>query len=70
LGDEASAARGGALSALSRIFMASIFQEIQSRSAWGRLHCSSVVFVQRFTKALDVYPHFHALVLDGGYLQG
>jgi hypothetical protein len=63
------AARREALSALGRSFIDSIFRGIQSRNASGNLHCGAVVFVKPFTKALGVYPNFHALVLDGGYLE-
>jgi hypothetical protein len=46
----------------------SIVAGIQSR-AGDKLHCGCVVLVQRFTKALSVYPHLHVLMLDGGYLE-
>ena len=49
------AARGEAVSALGRLFVESIVAGIQSR-AGDKLHCGCVVFVQRFTKALSVYP--------------
>ena len=62
------AARGEALSAVSRIFIEAIFAGIRAR-AGEALHCGAVVFVQRFTKALGTYPHLHVLVLDGGYTE-
>ena len=31
------------------------------------LHPGAVVFVQRFTKAVTVFPHIHVLVLDGAH---
>lgn len=30
--------------------------------------CGSVTFVQRFGSALNVHVHFHALLLDGSYV--
>ena len=62
------AARGEALSALSRIFVESVFSGIRKRSG-PKLSCGSVVVFQRFNKALTVYPHLHVLVLDGGYVE-
>lgn len=64
------AARGDALSSLGRIFVEGIFSGIQARTESERkLHCGAVVFIQRFTKTLSTYPHFHVLVLDGGYVE-
>ncbi len=66
------AARSDALSALVRCFVGAIFAGIRRRlaSAAGpgaELHPGAVVFVQRFTKALTLFPHVHVLVLDGAY---
>jgi len=62
------AARGEALSSLSRIFVEAIFGSMRKRS--GReLSCGAVVVFQRFNKAITVYPHLHVLVLDGGYVE-
>ena len=62
------AAHGEALSALSGIFVEAIFSGIRGR-AGAAVACGAVVVIQRFTKALTVYPHLHVLVLDGGYVQ-
>jgi hypothetical protein len=68
------AARKDALSALVRCFIRAIFAGVRRRlasaSAFGEgLHPGAVVFVQRFTKALTVFPHVHVLVLDGAYAE-
>ncbi len=47
--------------------MEAVFRGIQSRLS-SEVRCGAVVFVQRFTKTLSCFPHFHALVLDGGYV--
>jgi hypothetical protein len=64
------AARGEALSALSRIFTEEIFESISRRLDLGKKpHCGAITFVQRFSKTLSCYPHLHVLVLDGGYVE-
>lgn len=64
------AARGEALSALSRIFTEAIFERIGRRLDLGKKpHCGAITFVQRFSKTLSCYPHLHVLVLDGAYVQ-
>jgi hypothetical protein len=60
------AAREDVLAAMARVFVQSIFRGQGARL--GRaVHGGAVVFVQRFTKTLSVYPHLHVLALDGGY---
>ena len=64
------AARGEVLSAFVQCFVSSIFRGIRSRLA-GRhdtkLISGAIIFIQRFTKSLTVFPHAHVLVLDGAY---
>ena len=62
------------ISALVRCFFRAIFagvrRRLDSTSAFGEeLHPGAVIFVQRFTKALTVFPHVHVLVLDGAYAE-
>ena len=68
------AARNDALSALVRCFSNAIFAGVRRRLAsasvpGAELHPGAVVFVQRFTKALTLFPHVHVLVLDGAYTE-
>ncbi len=66
------ASRGDALSALGRIFVRSVFESIARRvgkPAGLEPAGGAVSFVQRFTKALTVFPHFHVLGLDGAYVE-
>ncbi|MHA7836754.1 MAG: transposase [bacterium] len=54
-----------------RCFLRALFAD-QRRRAKGdfgarRGLCGSVTFIQRFGSALNLTPHFHALVLDGVY---
>ena len=60
------AARADALAAMARVFVEAIFRGQRARLG-AKLKSGAVVFVQRFTKTLSVYPHLHVLVLDGGY---
>jgi hypothetical protein len=54
-----------------RAFLRSLFadQRRRARRLFGvqRGHNGSVTFIQRFGSALNLTPHFHALVLDGIY---
>ncbi|MFN9809086.1 MAG: transposase [Deltaproteobacteria bacterium] len=60
------AAREDVLAARARGVVQSICRGPGARR--GRaVHGGAVVFVQRFTKTLSVYPHLHVLALDGGY---
>jgi hypothetical protein len=55
-----------------RIFMRSAFTSLRRRArktitaTW--LHCGSVCFLQRSGGAINLNPHYHALVLDGVYV--
>jgi len=55
-----------------RIFMQSVFTSLRRRARKKlmatRLHCGSVCFVQRSGGAINLNPHYHALVLDGLYV--
>ena len=55
-----------------RIFMQSVFTSLRRRARkklmTTRLHCGSVCFVQRSGGAINLNPHYHALVLDGVYV--
>ena len=52
-----------------RIFMRSVFTSLRRRArktltaTW--LHCGSMCFLQRSGGAINLNPHYHALVLDG-----
>jgi|TARA_B110000495_G_C22929764_1_gene543460 hypothetical protein len=44
---------------------------MQARAqGYTNVQCDSVTFVQRFGSALNLNPHFHVLMLDGGYVCG
>jgi len=63
--------RSVAKTALQEIFR---FQRMQARKALGisstrQAHTGAMVAVQRFGSALNLNVHFHALVLDGVYVQ-
>ena len=62
------AAREDVLAAMARVFVQAIFRGQRARLG-GSVQSGAVVFVQRFTKTLSVYPHLHVLVLDGGYTE-
>ena len=60
------------MSALIRIFDRSVFDAIARRVRRyddERPKSGAVVLVQRFTKELRLFPHVHALVLDGAYVR-
>jgi hypothetical protein len=64
------AARREVLSAFVRCFVDAIFGGIRRRLRGrhnNKLYPAAIVFIQRFTKALTVFPHAHVLVLDGAY---
>ena len=65
------ASREEALGALSRIFVDEVSRDVRARVdiKSERLFTGSILFVQRFTKTLSCYPHFHLLVLDGGFTE-
>ena len=66
------AARPEVMSALIRIFDRCVFDAIARRvrrTDDERPKSGAVVLVQRFTKELRLFPHIHALVLDGGYVR-
>jgi hypothetical protein len=54
-----------------RCFLRALFADQRRRAkrdfGVGRGLCGSVTFIQRFGSALNLTPHFHALVLDGVY---
>ncbi len=55
-----------------QIFLQTIFASIRRRACIPasnrQARCGAVTFVQRFSYALNLDPHFHVLVLDGIYL--
>ena len=63
------AAREDVLAAMTRVFVQAIFRGQRERLG-ASVQSGAVVFVQRFTKTLSVYPHLHVLALDGGYTEG
>ncbi len=54
-----------------RCFLRALFADQRRRAKWEfgirQGLCGSVTFIQRFGSALNLTPHFHALVLDGVY---
>lgn len=54
-----------------RCFLRSVFADYRRRARLlvgiRKGQCGSVTFLQRFGSALNLTPHFHALVLDGVY---
>jgi hypothetical protein len=57
-----------------RSFLRAVFADYRRRAkrdlGVSRGGCGSVTFIQRFGSALNLTPHFHALVLDGVYEGG
>jgi len=55
-----------------QIFVRTIFASIRRRAGIPasnrQARCGAVAFVQRFSDALNLDPHFHLLVLDGIYV--
>ena len=55
-----------------RIFMQSVFSSLRRRArktlTAARLYCGSVCFLQRSGGAINLNPHYHALILDGVYI--
>jgi hypothetical protein len=63
-----AAFRADVLSALSRIFVESIFTRYRAsarRAGLDGAECGAVTFVQRFGSSLNLHVHFHVVVLDG-----
>jgi hypothetical protein len=59
------AAREDVLAAMARVFVQAIFRGQRERLG-SSVQGGAVVFVQRCTNTLPVYPHLHVLALDGG----
>ena len=59
-------------SAVLRCFLRAVFADYRRRARRvfdvRKGQCGSVTFIQRFGSALNLTPHFHALVLDGVYV--
>lgn len=55
-----------------QIFVRTVFASIRRRSGIPasnrRARCGAVAFIQRFSDALNLDPHFHVLALDGIYV--
>jgi len=55
-----------------QIFVRTIFASIRRRAGIPasnrQARCGAVAFIQRFSDALNLDPHFHVLVLDGVYV--
>jgi len=56
-----------------QIFVRAVFASIRRRagipSSNRRARCGAVTFIQRFSDALNLDPHFHTLALDGIYVE-
>jgi len=57
-----------------QIFVRAVFASIRRRAGISasnrRARCGAVTFIQRFSDALNLDPHFHMLALDGIYVEG
>ena len=57
-----------------QIFVRAVFGSIRRRAGIPasnrRARCGAVTFIQRFSDALNLDPHFHTLALDGIYVEG
>jgi hypothetical protein len=55
-----------------QIFVRTVFASIRRRAripaSNRQAHCGAVTFIQRFSDALNLDPHFHTLALDGIYV--
>ena len=56
-----------------RIWVRAVFASIRRRAGIPasnrRARCGAVTFIQRFSDALNLDPHFHTLALDGIYVE-
>jgi hypothetical protein len=61
------------VTAVARIFQRAVFASIRRRAGMRSLNrrarSGAVLFIQRFSDALNLDPHFHMLALDGIYLE-
>jgi hypothetical protein len=61
------------VTAVARIFQRAVFASIRRRAGMRSLNrrarSGAVVFIQRFSDALNLDPHFHLLALDGLYVE-
>lgn len=57
-----------------QIWVRAVFASIRRRAGIPasnrRARCGAVTFIQRFSNALNLDPHFHTLALDGIYVEG
>jgi hypothetical protein len=57
-----------------KIWVRAVFSSIRRRAGIPasnrRARCGAVTFIQRFSDALNLDPHFHTLALDGIYVEG
>jgi hypothetical protein len=58
---------------VARIFVCAIFSSIRRRAGIPasnrKARCGAVGFIQRFSDALNLDPHFHVMALDGIYTE-
>ena len=52
-----------------RAVLASIRRRAGVPASNRRARCGAVTFIQRFSDALNLDPHFHTLALDGLYIE-
>jgi hypothetical protein len=61
------------VTAVARIFQRAVFASIRRRAGMRSLNrrarSGAVLFIQRFSDALNLDPHFHMLALDGLYVE-
>jgi hypothetical protein len=58
---------------VSQIFVRAVFSSIRRRAGIPasnrKARCGAVGFIQRFSDALNLDPHFHVMALDGIYME-
>jgi hypothetical protein len=58
---------------VARIFVRTVFSSVRRRAGIAasnrKARCGAVGFIQRFSDALNLDPHFHVMALDGIYME-
>ena len=65
------AVRPKVLTHLIRCFVDAISKQMKAAAGntEGKLHTGGIVFIQRFTKSITLFPHLHILMVDGVYAE-